>query len=151
MFKQVHKKQKSVRELYAFWLAAGITGVIAIVWLISLQYQFDTEALSADGADQNVSVGAFSQFVREAKTSFFSFFNATSSIETEENSDNETGQKVPIQDDTSVNSSDNARTGFFLEPRTAGYSEIETFSKETQGIRIKTTSQSEISSTTDTQ
>lgn len=67
-----------MREQYAFWSAIGITGVIALFWVVSLQYQLGDAMLPEDIVQEDQR-GAFAQFLGEARTraaAVFGAFNA---------------------------------------------------------------------------
>lgn len=157
MFEQVHKKQKSVREMYAFWCAAGITGIIAAVWIVSLPFRFDGP-IPTENITDSPQAGVFSQFISETKNSFTAIFSSSSIASLEEDFDSvesEPSDEQPMQETSgraeNFNNSNNARTGFFLEPRTAGPSQIENTGKKEREIRIETVSEQSASSSSKAQ
>ncbi|OGG41630.1 hypothetical protein A2837_00590 [Candidatus Kaiserbacteria bacterium RIFCSPHIGHO2_01_FULL_46_22] len=69
MLEELRKKPKAVRNLYAFWGAVILTGLIALVWTLSLYAKFnkiDTPSFK----EANDTTGAFSQFIEKTKQKF---------------------------------------------------------------------------------
>lgn len=66
MLEEMRKKPAGVKKLYAFWGAAGTTGLIAVVWVLALVMRFPGQDLFST---ENVaeSTGAFSQFFERTK------------------------------------------------------------------------------------
>lgn len=61
MLKKLRRQPRAVKQFYAFWGAAGMTGIVASVWLVSLAIKFsDTNPLPTTGEEN--TAGAFSQF-----------------------------------------------------------------------------------------
>jgi len=52
LIRSIRRKPKAVRNQYAFWTAASITGLILVTWLFSLTSDFAIENLSVSPADQ---------------------------------------------------------------------------------------------------
>lgn len=81
MFKDIHRKPKPIREQYAFWSAAGITALIALVWIVSLQYRLDgsfTSSTIVEGEQR----GAFARFLGDARSRAAAVFGAVEDTET---------------------------------------------------------------------
>ena len=60
MLDELRKKPKAVRAQYAFFSALGITGVISLVWLVSLSVSLDMSPEIKESKSE--TSGAFSQF-----------------------------------------------------------------------------------------
>lgn len=111
-FKTIQRKTKSERNQYAFWYAVGITSVIALVWVVSLQYRLDTN-VDSDTIVSDTQNGAFARFWSETKQNFASVFEAMSET-----------SKEDVSALSTVSTSENAtstlqesRTPFTLTPR----------------------------------
>lgn len=151
LFKQIRKKSKVAREQYAFWYAAGITGLIAIVWVVSLQYRFD-DSFSGEEIAASEHKGAFAQFWTEAKSNFAAAFSAvgttpddgTPSVESENVGEGEAA--------ASTSSNSNVRAPFTLTPRATSTSE-QSEEKPDSGrpVLIETRSEQDASATTSVQ
>lgn len=68
-----------MRERYAFWAAAAVTGVLALVWSVSLQYRLDDSFTSGEFVEGEHS-GAFANFLGDARRNFA---NVISSVKEE--------------------------------------------------------------------
>jgi hypothetical protein len=73
MFRDIRRKPKHIRQQYAFWSAAAVTAVIALVWTVSLPSRF--EDAGAPVADEAYT-GAFARFIGEAKENVANVFSA---------------------------------------------------------------------------
>lgn len=70
---KTRKKPKAVRDQYAFFGALTVTGLIALVWFVSLPSHFaDVEVA---GEDERQAVGAFSRFLSDAKSNIAAVFS----------------------------------------------------------------------------
>lgn len=80
MFEELRKKPRAVKKLYAFWSAAGVTGIIASVWLLAIVVKFSDEVLLPT---ENVaeSAGAFSQFFEKTREEAAEIFKSGQSDE----------------------------------------------------------------------
>lgn len=66
MLEELRQKPLATRKLYAFWSAAGITGVIAGVWVLAVVVRWDGFA-GPSLRDSAQAAGAFSQFFSRTK------------------------------------------------------------------------------------
>jgi len=69
MLEELRKKPKAIRNLYAFWGAVILTGIIALVWVLSLFAKFD-KIETPSFKETNETTGAFSQFIEKTKQRF---------------------------------------------------------------------------------
>lgn len=120
MFRDIRRKPKHVRQQYAFWSAAAVTAVIALVWTISLPSRF--EDASAPAAD-TAYTGAFARFIGEAKENFANVFSAQQPQE-------------PTPTEPSATTTAATGTPFMLTPRATSTTEKE--------VRIDTTTTKEV-------
>ena len=69
MLDELRRKPREVRRLYAFWGAAGITTLIASVWLVAMVAKISSlEDLPVNNTEQ--TAGAISQFMSKARERF---------------------------------------------------------------------------------
>ena len=65
MLQELRQKPKAVRQQYAFWGATMITSLIALFWVVSLQYRLsNTDLLTSDES----SSGVLSTFWQDLRT-----------------------------------------------------------------------------------
>ena len=127
MFNQIRRKPKGVRQQYAFWYAAGITGMIALVWGVSLQYRFDESMFAS--ADEEAYSGAFSQFLSDAKENFANVFSAVS-----------TSTPEHVSETATTTEASPTTTPFILTPRAS--TTIQNGPKEEgRSVRVETVSE----------
>lgn len=105
-----------MREQYAFWSAAAITGMIALVWAVSLQYQFDAPTGSEELITEEHQ-GAFADFMGEAKDNLGNVFSAFETVPEPAAGGAETNvERAPLETDARAEYG-NAREPFGPAPR----------------------------------
>lgn len=94
VLKSIRRRPKHVRDRYAFWIAASMTGLVVTLWAWQLPNRFsDTVAPATQPA---ASASAFSSFINEAKERFSNIgAEVTEVVET-------IPSEVPTQDPTFV-------------------------------------------------
>lgn len=139
MFNELRKKPKAVRTQYAFWYAAGITVVVALVWVVSLQYRFDAGTFAGEAVVERETRGAFSQFMGDIKQNFAAVFTSVATTTSEQAGD---GVATSTTTTTASSTAPDAQRGFTLTPRattTASSSPSESKARPVQ-IEVRATS-----------
>ena len=67
MLEELRKKSKSTKEAYAFWGAAILTGLVGIIWVVSLPVRFSEVGSVANVEAAVATEGALSQFFSKMK------------------------------------------------------------------------------------
>lgn len=125
MLEELRKKPKSVRSLYAFWGAAGITSVIAGIWVLFLVINFDQfEGLNIEPTEQ--TAGAISQYLSRARERF----NLDEEMETEQQG----GAETPAPDPSANLPTATATSS----PQRDNYAAIIIATSSAESIRIST-------------
>ncbi len=73
---RLRQKPKAVRDQYAFFAAAGIAGVIAMIWVATLPNHFARMVEPTTGPEQE-AVGAFKRFFTDAKLNLGAIVTST--------------------------------------------------------------------------
>lgn len=71
----VRKKPKTVKNQYAFFGAAAVVSLVAMIWLVSLPGHF--AAINVDNSPEKEAAGAFARFFGEAKANLGNVFSST--------------------------------------------------------------------------
>lgn len=136
MFKNLRRKPRAVRERYAFWYAAGATGVIALIWTLSLQYRLDDTFTEGEfAADEQV--GAFANFFSDAKQNFANVISSADDAEPlPEDPPAIVEEPAPAEETDISEMNDDSRASFLFASSTSGRSETAGPEKP---VRIATT------------
>lgn len=67
MLEELRKKSKGTKDAYAFWGAAIVTGLVALVWTVSLPVRFSEVGTVANVETAAGGDGALSQFFSKMK------------------------------------------------------------------------------------
>lgn len=125
----MYQKSRSVRRHYAFWYAVGATAVIALIWVVSLQYRLDDTEEIVDDTQR----GAFAAFWEETAASFSDIFP-----------ENESAATTTA---TSTNSAEGDNNQGITEFLNAAQQSEATTTQQRRSIRIETISSSSTTAT----
>lgn len=133
LIRTIRHKPKAVRDQYAFWSAVAVTGLVVVVWLVSLPDRLAT--LSSEEAAKAEPV--FSGFLSEVKDGLSGLGSAVSDL-----TDVTTSEQVSDQLASSTASTQTANTATTTAATTTVVTEMSEPSQSVSGrvVRIGTSS-----------
>lgn len=139
MLDELRKKPRILRENYAFWGALLLTGLVAVVWLVSMPFRFSDVDVLVESEPREEYSGAMSNFFAGVKENLSAFWNqeqeTNSSLNEEEtasSTENQADQAETVDTNSATTSSESPRSPIRIATSSSRSAPIATSSEQSE-------------------